>query len=1113
MKRTYKQRHQLIAYILIVSLFLQSCGGFHNAIIPIQKEPKAITPSIHIESLVDQELTAQGGHAVTLYEEAGKLKADVVVNTHQGFSKNYKCLEVAVEQGAELSYLPNLDKKEQEHRIHLKLAKGEQPAKVIIYKGAGLMGGGKDKKIVLPGEEEEEADENEDDSIPNECFCPITHEIMEDPVIAQDGHTYERAAIQRWFDTGRRTSPKTGAQLLSIELLPNYTMRSLIQDLKAQMPVLARHKLDMNNIEAAIKLREEYIQQELELKGNLLQQEQQKALRLEEQNKQSDIQDIIDKEFVILGMKQVGNKGKEKDQGEPSNKPTTISEKKFLVNFGVNNKPILVNINQSINNIKSDICKIFSIKAADHILEYFNSDYEDFVTVDEDELDNFKNSKKLRIIQRSNNKPKEVNQAVVPVVDYVSKVSSYFANAQSSKINMLLIGETGSGKTTFLSFLQYYKQFANLLNTKSIDIDNLKVLKSRIDITNESAKNRGESMTQICKIYDINIGNTSFRVLDSPGLGDTRGLEQDKLNIKNIVETVNQVSYLNGICIIANGTVPRVTHHFKYVFNELQSIFPKSVLANIFLIMTRCSIKNEVKFPYHELNIDPSRIYCLDNPFALYNDLFTTKNQRDKEALYKRIQFNTENAIQQINYLFEDISKIQTCNTNSFLELYNIKQKIQLDIINGLNNINEYSKTKKSLDIHKAELDKYKKGLEELDKQLKQSKDALDSSKVKAQKEAEEFRSKEQEFENKKTTLKNSETTELNDIQNKLKSIKTESEDIEKEFANIAVELNHINTELKNIEADELNLKNEQNELQNKESLYSDYEYEVEEVERHTEARPYYSTICCSPNCYSICHEHCSLAYTSDHEVFKGCTGVNGATCRTCNHSHTYHEHNYAVWVTKVSKIKKIDGTKKTNYESILARRQNILEEIKENENRKNKNKLRRINNEQRRKVAENRKAQNTLKELKEDKTKNEVQTETQVKLQREIERREKELEKQNEIKIKLQHEIEEHESKHEKNKKEKTRIENELEKAEKDIESVDRQLKELEEKQKQNEKNLSVAINQFNEKSMVKSFRQYIVDLISLIKEYKKAAETTEEKNKFQKIEQDLEKQIGFIK
>ena len=116
--------------------------------------------------------------------------------------------------------------------------------------------------------ERSEKEENpiDEESIPHECFCPITQEIMEEPVIAQDGHTYERAAIQEWLDRGHRNSPKTGARLLNAELTPNHTMHSLIEDLKANIPVLARHKLNEKSIEAAIRLREEEIQELLQEK-------------------------------------------------------------------------------------------------------------------------------------------------------------------------------------------------------------------------------------------------------------------------------------------------------------------------------------------------------------------------------------------------------------------------------------------------------------------------------------------------------------------------------------------------------------------------------------------------------------------------------------------------------------------------------------------------------------------------------------------------------------------------------------------------------------------------------------------------------------------------------
>jgi TPR repeat protein/CII-binding regulator of phage lambda lysogenization HflD len=300
MKRTYSLFQQYIASTLLISLCLQSCGGGfdNNPLIPIQEEQIASIPTnaqaillpTNIQPLIGQELIAQGGHSISFYAQGGELKADVAMNAPQGFSKSYEGVKVYVEQGTELASLHRLDIKAQERRIHLQLAKGNQPAKVVIYKGAGLMGG------MLEGEEEATEDEQEDKDIPHECFCPITQEIMEDPVIALDGYTYERMAIQEWFDRGKRTSPKTGARLLSIELTPNYSMRSLIQDLKAQIPVLARHKLDMHHIEAAIKLREEEVEETLAQKGQLIEKENKEKLNLAVslEQKEKELEEKID---------------------------------------------------------------------------------------------------------------------------------------------------------------------------------------------------------------------------------------------------------------------------------------------------------------------------------------------------------------------------------------------------------------------------------------------------------------------------------------------------------------------------------------------------------------------------------------------------------------------------------------------------------------------------------------------------------------------------------------------------------------------------------------------------------------------------------------------------
>ena len=47
-------------------------------------------------------------------------------------------------------------------------------------------------------------------SPPHQYLCPITHEIMTDPVNTEAGQTYERAAIESWFRENHSTDPMTG---------------------------------------------------------------------------------------------------------------------------------------------------------------------------------------------------------------------------------------------------------------------------------------------------------------------------------------------------------------------------------------------------------------------------------------------------------------------------------------------------------------------------------------------------------------------------------------------------------------------------------------------------------------------------------------------------------------------------------------------------------------------------------------------------------------------------------------------------------------------------------------------------------------------------------------
>jgi len=71
------------------------------------------------------------------------------------------------------------------------------------------------------------SDENNETKIPNEFLCPITQELMRDPVCAADGYTYERKAIEEWL-TKKQTSPIMNLSINGTQLYSNKVLKMLI---------------------------------------------------------------------------------------------------------------------------------------------------------------------------------------------------------------------------------------------------------------------------------------------------------------------------------------------------------------------------------------------------------------------------------------------------------------------------------------------------------------------------------------------------------------------------------------------------------------------------------------------------------------------------------------------------------------------------------------------------------------------------------------------------------------------------------------------------------------------------------------------------------------------
>ncbi|KDP23775.1 hypothetical protein JCGZ_23608 [Jatropha curcas] len=79
--------------------------------------------------------------------------------------------------------------------------------------------------------------------VPDEFKCPISRELMTDPVILATGRTYDRPFILRWLNDGHRTCPQTQQVLPHTILTPNHLVREMIlqwskeRGIKLDMPV------------------------------------------------------------------------------------------------------------------------------------------------------------------------------------------------------------------------------------------------------------------------------------------------------------------------------------------------------------------------------------------------------------------------------------------------------------------------------------------------------------------------------------------------------------------------------------------------------------------------------------------------------------------------------------------------------------------------------------------------------------------------------------------------------------------------------------------------------------------------------------------------------------
>ena len=151
---------------------------------------------------------------------------------------------------------------------------------------------------------------------------------------------------------------------------------------------------------------------------------------------------------------------------------------------------------------------------------------------------------------------------------------------------IILMGATGCGKSTLINGMVNY-----ILGVRWNDPFRFKCV--REDET--TARNQAISQTSSVTAYTLRHHKGmavpySITIIDTPGYGDTRGVQRDKEITHNIHQFLTQqetrVDEIHAACFVAASGDSRLTTTQRYIIDSTLSIFGKDIKENIRLLVT-----------------------------------------------------------------------------------------------------------------------------------------------------------------------------------------------------------------------------------------------------------------------------------------------------------------------------------------------------------------------------------------------------------------------------------------------------------------------------------------------------------------------------------------------
>ena len=280
-------------------------------------------------------------------------------------------------------------------------------------------------------------------------------------------------------------------------------------------------------------------------------------------------------------------------------------------------------------------------------------------------------------------------------------------------LRMLLIGETGSGKTSFLNLICN----ANVVHKLGFETG-VETFRAFNDLSVENAEERQmESKTSGANQYEVRFDEVGLTIgiIDTPGFGDTRGLTEDKKNTKKIVDTVKEAQYIHCICLVINARQSRMSSNLKYVLSEVSVVLPKATVNNLVVVLTNAKDESDASFDVRELTtflgkeIPVGNVFYIDNPYCKWEKLRQKSGTTEiSKQLAKKLQRDFSDASDALASMFELVQGFEEVHTDSFMKLYILKEAVERHTLAYLSACDNEKSIKNAINKKMKDLQKIK---------------------------------------------------------------------------------------------------------------------------------------------------------------------------------------------------------------------------------------------------------------------------------------------------------------------------------------------------------------------------------------------------------------------